>query len=120
MKRISLILIIFSLLIFSSCQKESISRTGFNTLFNKDSNGLTLLFINSHIDSIHLEGRVRIDEGQLDIKLINPKGNEVYSMNFQANINVEIDKHFKAESGFWKLKYISRDGIGAIDLHIRE
>ncbi len=120
MKQIFLILILaLHGLLTVSCIDVPAQRLGFNSTFGKNSNGLTIARIGNFTDYVYLEGNVKIEEGIVEIILLNPEEEIVFRCCLENSGNTQIFQRFQASTGFWKLKYISKDATGLIDLHVR-
>lgn len=85
---------------------------------NSNSNGLVIANISGNVNSIYLSGYVSLSKGEVEVSLLNSNGFIVYSRTMIAPIELQINESFDACHGYWKLKYISRSGIGEIDLQI--
>jgi len=120
MKTIIIILTGISLMLFSSREKDSEIRYGFDCQYFEDSKGLSIMAVNKDVKSIYLYGSVEIEEGEVYVELINPKGDTAYDFTLNNRDKLEVNKTFKAEPGYWKLKYKSYDGRGNINLHINQ
>jgi hypothetical protein len=105
------------LLFLSSCEEDSYSRYGFDSEFNRNSSGLTMMSIGNNVASIRLNGSIFIDTGEMKVEFIDSDGFIVYSRNFFAPGNYFVNETFKASHGMWKLRYTSLEGTGSIDLH---
>lgn len=110
-------LIMLTLSVFSSCEKEHYNSYGFESDFGANSSGLTIMSISSQVSSIRLSGDIFMDSGEMKVDFIDPDGFIVYSRNFFAPGNYFINETFKATHGMWKLRYTSLEGTGSIDLH---
>jgi hypothetical protein len=109
--------LILSFAMLSSCVKEVYNRYGFDSDFEKNSSGLTMMSIGSKVASIRLSGNVYMDSGQLSVEFIDPDGYIVYTQNFFSPGSYYITETFKASHGIWRLRYTSLEGCGSIDLH---
>ena len=105
-------------LLFSACRKESINRFGFDTLFNKSSQGLTIMRVDKNNAQIKLTGEVVVNEGGILIELIDPTGETAYFGHFLAPNVLNVNELFNALPGNWKLKYSSVNGMGSLKLHL--
>jgi len=106
------------LLLAFSCEKEPMIRFGFDSQFNKDSFGLTIMNVNRNAELVILEGEITVNEGEVQVELINPEGLKVFSSGIAAPDKVEISEVYTSQSGNWKLKYQSIHGVGSICLHM--
>jgi hypothetical protein len=106
------------LLLASSCQKEPIIHFGFDTDFEKNSRGLTIMNVTNSTEAITLTGEVFVTEGEILIELVAPSGETVFSSLVIAPQILHVNESFKAISGNWKLKYNSIEGDGSIILHL--
>jgi hypothetical protein len=110
-------LILLTLSVFSSCEKDQYNSYGFESDFGQNSSGLTIMSISSQVSSIRLNGDIFMDSGEMKVEFIDPDGFIVYSRNFFAPGNYFVNETFKASHGMWKLRYTSLEGTGSIDLH---
>jgi hypothetical protein len=118
MKTYLISLLALFLLGFSSCEKEEIKNYGFDCSIEKSSNGLSIMAVDSDAGNIYLNGKVYVETGVVEVMLINPAGEVIFSGWFDQPGEINISETFQAVRGFWKLKYISRDGKGTLKLHI--
>jgi hypothetical protein len=116
-KYVQLFCAILLLWVGFSCEKEFFPRIGFDSTFSKNSKGLVLIHVDEKWDSIFLAGEIYVEEGEVGIDLINPGNETVYTCHFESKGNYQISNVFPAGKGVWKLKYISKNGVGTIDLH---
>ena len=119
MKKIILIFSAFCLLLALSCQKEGSERFGFSSAIEQNSSGLTLMAVSNSVDFIHLEGYISVQEGEVDVILTDPDGVPVFTKHIKSGEYFESNEIFKSSPGIWKLKYISKNGTGQIDLYVR-
>ena len=84
----------------------------------KGSQGLSIMAVNKVVVSVYLFGNVGIDEGEIEVELIDPDGFAVYTVKLCNQEDLQVNKTFSAVPGFWKLKYKSFDGTGVINLHL--
>ncbi len=117
-KKIRLLAATMLMLLVYSCEKEPMIRFGFDSQFNKDSFGLTIMNVNRNTELVILEGEITVYEGEAQVDLINPEGVKVFSTSIKAPDKVEISKAYLSQSGNWKLKYQSIQGVGTICLHM--
>ena len=71
-KTTTLIAINMILALFWSCEKEPFIRFGFDSQFNKDSRGLSIMAVKNDSGSINLQGTVKVDIGELIVELTDP------------------------------------------------
>jgi hypothetical protein len=107
-----------SITLMSSCERDNSIRFGFDSQFDKNSNGLSIMVVNRAASSVYLYGNVEIKEGEIEVELVDPDGLVVYSIKLHNQENLQLNKTFTALPGFWKLKYKSCDGKGNINLHL--
>ncbi len=120
MKKILYLLIVLFVPVFlSSCYDFPMNRLGFHSAFDNDSNGVTIARVDRFTDYIYLEGTVKIEQGEVEIELVDPAGEIVYRNCLNSTGKTHIYQMFHASRGFWKLKYKSKNGTGIIDLHVR-
>lgn len=114
------ILIIISLIMasFASCENEPYIHFGFDSPVNKDSKGMVTVDISHSWDRIYLSGSIRLSEGEAEVILVNPGGVVVFSKTLVAPDELNVNESFDVTYGYWKLKYLSNNGKGYIDLHI--
>lgn len=118
MNKIIQIFLAAVLFVFSSCQKESIIRFGFDCDFGKDSQGLTIIKVGSSANTIILTGEITLAEGGVFMQLLNPEEEIVFSRERFMPGNLRVNQSFQATAGIWKLKYQSFEGKGSINLHL--
>lgn len=118
MKNTNTVIYLTIILLMISCEKESFIRFGFDSSINKNSDGLVIADISSHINHIYLNGLITLTEGEVLVSLIDPNGDSIYSETILAPNELAINEKFEAIPGYWKLKYKSLNGIGVIDLHL--
>lgn len=106
------------LLVASSCQKEPFVRFGFDTDFEKNSTGLSIMHVGSRTNMVSLSGEVFVVEGEILIELIDPSGDIVYSSHVVSPCILHVDESFRTIPGNWYLKYRSIKGEGTIILHL--
>ena len=119
MKTLLLSLATLLVLLTSSCEKDQPVSYGFSCPVDNHSKGLTVMAVNSHTESVFLEGIISVQSGALEIFLYNPQGEVVYTNCIIAPDQLNIREVFPAQPGFWKLKYISTQGIGSLDLQMK-
>jgi hypothetical protein len=119
-KTIPSIFSIFILLLLSasSCYRDFETRFGFDSQFDRDSHGLTIMNVNSHADMVILEGEVNVSEGEVVVELINPVGLSVFSTRISSPEKLYISRSYGCVAGNWKLEYESINGKGTIHLHM--
>ncbi len=118
MKRISVLLLGALFVLIASCEKDPYINFGFDSKIDKNSKGLVIAHISDNDESIHLTGVINLLEGEVNITLTYPDNETVYSKTIIAPIELIINETFEANQGYWKLKYLSNNGIGTIDLHL--
>lgn len=118
MKNILIIGIVLLSGFLSSCEKKTSARIGFDSPIYPESAGLTILHAGHSIEFICLEGIVSMDEGETEIKLLNPQGLAVYCKRVKSPATLHVNEVIEAIPGFWKLQYKSDKGMGKIDLHL--
>jgi hypothetical protein len=107
-----------SLTILGSCEKIEIRNFGFDTDFEKNSTGLTMMDVASHVNTLRLVGDITVDSGDIKVELIDPDGYLIYEAYFHAPGDYLVYESFKANRGIWKLRYSSLEGNGSLDLHL--
>jgi len=118
MKTILIALIGISLILMNSCERDHLIRFGFDSQFNKDSRGLSIMAVNKTASAVYLYGIVELREGEIEVELINGNGVVVHTINLYDQDYLQVNKRFTAVPGFWKLKYKSKEGKGNIKLHL--
>jgi len=118
MKRVFSFLILSCILIFAGCEKEGISRIGFDTSINGSSNGTTTMKVREDSGRLTLSGTVTLTGGQLLIELLDPDGINAWSNSYLGPTEATVDEFFNVVKGTWTLKYTSIDGSGSIDVHL--
>ena len=116
MKKINSIIIIVALLLAISCTKVIVSDIGFSSNVERNSTGLSILYINNKAKKVNLYGDIVVYEGKIKVILTNPEGEEKFSKNIQGPANFHVDTNYFAADGFWKLSYASEDGLGNIEI----
>jgi hypothetical protein len=117
-KRINLPAALMILLLASSCQREYEIRYGFDSQFNKDSYGLTIMNVNRSSQLVTLEGEISVSEGEFQVDLINPEGIKEFSAIIIGQNKIDVSEAYTTKTGNWKLKYQSLNGVGTINLHM--
>lgn len=107
-----------SLILLGSCEKIEIRNFGFDTDFEKNSTGLTMMDVAGHVNTVKLVGDISVDSGDVKVELIDPDGYLIYEAYFHAPGDYLVNESFKASRGIWKLRYSSLDGVGSLDLHL--
>jgi hypothetical protein len=109
-----------SLLIFIavSCQEEPILRFGFDTEFDKNSQGLTIMSVGNTKESIVLFGEIMLSEGEISVELTDPLGENLFKCHLKSPVYFNVNELFETVPGYWILKYKSFGGIGSIVLHM--
>lgn len=118
MKTLLVTLIGISLILMSSCERDHSIRFGFDSQFDKNSTGLSIMAVNNAASSVYLYGTVEIEQGEIEVELLDPDGLVVYTIKLHNQENLQVNRTFTALPGFWKLKYKSYDGKGNINLHL--
>lgn len=118
MKKLIVTALVLGVFTISSCKKTDFSKIGFQSPVEKNSSGTCLMLAHADAGGIILEGKIRVDEGDILTELIQPDGKFVYSARHFAPAELTVDKFFNAQSGIWKLKYKSNDATGHINLHM--
>lgn len=115
----SLILILITQFIFgiSACEKERYFNCGLKSPIYNDSYGQVEAHVDRNVEKLYLKGQINLREGRVEINIINAENCIIYSEIIIAPNDLHINETFKANSGNWKLKYTSRNGIG--DIHLR-
>ncbi len=75
--------------------------------------------IKGSCENVYLHGIIRLSEGEVLVNLLNANGITVYSITVQAPVDFKIHETFFKEPGYWKLTYKSNQGVGEINLHLR-
>lgn len=120
MKKISALICMAFIVLAISCERKAYINFGFDSPIDKNSNGLVIADVSHNVQNICLNGFISLAEGEVEVYLIDPNGVAVYSKTIIAKVDLNIDETFKAIAGYWKLKYLSREGVGEIDLHIQK
>jgi len=118
MKTLTIAFLAVSIALITSCERDPAIRFGFDSQFDKGSQGLSIMAVNKVVVSVYLFGNVGIDEGEIEVELIDPDGFAVYNVKLCNQEDLQVNKTFSAVPGFWKLKYKSFDGTGVINLHL--
>ena len=112
------IFLVALIVLFASCEKEPHINLGFDTPIERNSSGVLIAHVSSDVNSIHLTGHVSLTAGEVHLSLLNSGGFEVYSKTIIAPVELPIDEMYEAKTGYWKLRYTSKEGVGNIDLQI--
>jgi len=120
MKKISTYLSFTFFILLISCVKEPFIDFGFDSPIDENSSGLVIADISHHVQHVYLNGFVSLTRGEVEVTLSNADGVIVYAETLVAPGEWEINNAFNANSGYWKLKYVSDRGIGEIDLHLHK
>ena len=113
----NLIFVLFFIL--ASCETNPQINLGFDSTVGKFSDGMIIAEIKGSNENLYLHGKILLFEGELSVKLLNANGIPVYSKVIKAPVDFRIYETFFAEPGYWKLTYKSNQGVGEIDLHLR-
>lgn len=119
MKRITILLFSSMFVLLTSCEKEPHINFGFDTTIKKFSNGMVIADIKGSYEKVYLHGIIRLSEGEIHVNLLNASGMAVFTKTLYAPVDFSIYETFFAEPGYWQLSYISKNGVGEIDLHLR-
>jgi hypothetical protein len=101
-----------------ACETEPEIRFGFDTEFNKHSQGVSMMNVSNKSHVITLTGDITVSEGQILIELINPAGDTLFICHLISPESLIVNESFQAVSGIWKLKYKSIEGTGTLVLHL--
>lgn len=115
-------IIYFVFIIFGiyACEKERYFNCGLKTPINKDSYGLVEADVDRNVEKIYLQGHINLREGKVEVNIINANNFVVYSEIIIAPSDLQINETFNANTGIWKLKYTSSNGIGDIHLLLHQ
>ncbi|MFB6318060.1 hypothetical protein [Saccharicrinis sp. FJH54] len=113
-----LIILLFVMVMISSCEKKSPVSFGFDSDINTNSSGLTLMDVDKDADLLSLIGSIVVHTESVEVILSDPEGAEVYKNSFAGPETFSINETFSAAQGTWKLQYTSNNATGSIDLHI--
>ena len=102
----------------TSCEKEGLSRIGFETSVNESSSGTTTMTVSEESGTLTLSGTVILTGGKLLLELTGPDDNKVWTNTFEGPVEASVDESFNAKKGSWTLKYTSISGSGNIDVHL--
>jgi hypothetical protein len=102
----------------SCAPKYEIEKIGFDTDLTEEGRGVTLIHISQWDDAIKLQGEVFVEEGSLELELLNPDGELVYTVNTTAPQEINVDEIYPAEAGFWKLRFSSPNAQGYLRMHM--
>jgi hypothetical protein len=109
-------------LLFSTgaCQQELVVRVGFDTVFEKNSTGISNLHVNNNALTVNLTGEITLNDGQVLVELINSAGVTVFATQIITPGNFSVNESYPAVQGNWKLKYKSTEGTGLLILHLTD
>ena len=93
---------------------------GFNSEIHPYSNEFILMKVNDNTTEVKLKGKVEISCGSIEIEVIQPDGTIVFEKEMTENVGTELNKTFRAQKGYWKLKYESNGSQGFIDLYLNQ
>lgn len=113
-----LMVLAFFALIMLACEKESPKRFGFNTQYDTNSQGLTIMHVNRNSQCIELDGSVEVFSGTICIELLNPRDEVIFSTQVDTPGVFRINEEFQNYNGKWVLKYRSIGGKGQLILHL--
>jgi len=115
-------IIYFVLIVFGicACEKERYFNCGLKTSINKGSYGLVEADVDRNVEKIYLQGHINLKEGKVEVNIINANNFVVYSEIIIAPSHLQIDETFNSNTGIWKLKYVSSNGIGDIQLLLHQ
>jgi hypothetical protein len=121
MKTIYFIVLCAVQLAFISCQDHHFNNSfGFNTAYNQNSNGITIMDVKQSAQFVYLIGTVTANSGELEVILTDGKGVIQYQKVINGDDgNATINEKLTASPGYWKLRYISNQAVGTIDLHLK-
>lgn len=120
MKRAIVFLIAAILVFLTSCEIQPHINFGFDSTIKKFSDGMIIADIKGSYEKVYLHGIIRLSEGEVLVNLLNASGITVYTKTLKAPVDFKIYETFFAESGYWKLTYKSNQGVGEINLHLRD
>ncbi len=106
------------MILMSGCEKNLDINYGFDSHINKNSRGLVIANIDRHVEKLYLHGNIVVLEGEMEVFLVDPDNNVIFSEKLIAPDTFRIEESFNADPGFWKLKYKSYECLGHIDLHL--
>ena len=125
MKNISYLLLVLVTFSTASCEKhwnydfEEIEY-GFNSEIHETSEELVIMKVNDTRAIIRLKGNIELYNGKVEITLVRPDGNTVFEESITESTEIEVNKTFPAQKGYWKLSYKSTNGMGFINLHMNQ
>lgn len=119
MIKTQVIILVALIVILASCEKESHINLGFDSTIKKFSDGMIIADIKGSYEKVYLHGIIMLSEGELLVNLMNANGIVVYTITHKAPVDFTIYETFFTESGYWKLSYKSNQGVGKINLHLR-
>jgi len=121
MKTIYFIILCAVQLAFISCQDHHFNNSfGFNTAYSQNSNGITIMDVKQSAQFVYLIGTVTANSGELEVILTDGKGVIQYQKVINGDDgNATINVKLTASPGYWKLRYISNQAVGTIDLHLK-
>ena len=121
MKTVYFAILCIMQLVFSSCQDHHFENSfGFNTTYNQNSTGLTIMDVKQSAQFVYLEGKVTANSGELEILLIDGNGvTQYHKLIKNEDSIVTINVKIIASPGYWKLRYKSNQAVGSINLHLK-
>ena len=118
MKKSIIAFIIICSTVLSACYYDNNVRIGFDSDFNENSNGLSILAADRYTEMLTLAGSVTAQTGSVEVIITDPNGNIAWTKTFTAPCDEDIFTDIESMHGYWKFNYISHDGTGHIDLHL--
>jgi hypothetical protein len=106
------------ILLLSSCQKENLSRIGFNCDFSASSSGVTMMTVEKNVRSLTLAGNICLDTGGVSVEVISPSGQVMYKTDLYDSGLFTINESIQGENGIWTLLYKSNGGLGHMRVHL--
>lgn len=101
-----------------ACEMKPVVRFGFETEFEKNSHGISIMHVNNKSHMVSLNGDIVAKEGEVKVELTNPAGDTLFTCHLISPENLRVNESFQAVSENWKLKYRSIGGTGSLVLHL--
>jgi hypothetical protein len=113
-----ILILLFAIVLFSSCTPDPITNIGFRSEFGYDSVGLSMMSVPNNGSMLRLNGTIRVETGGIEVKLIDPNGELAYFCTVETPGTLLIEELYRGIPGIWRLQYKSIDGKGEINLHV--
>ncbi|MEZ5019947.1 MAG: hypothetical protein R2756_07460 [Bacteroidales bacterium] len=117
-KETILVLLAVVITFLNSCETIPADRYGIDLPVGPGASGSTSVEVDFSVRSLRLTGSISVTEGTIETEVMSPSGAAVLTVTVDAPGEVNIDRYFTPEEGVWRLRYMSLDGTGYINLHL--